>query len=156
MTGCGPRDGRYNPSNFQVRGALAPPDVVLPARGPGPIGLSVARGDSSLCCFIAPHATLLVRKTGPADDLRINVYVPDAAIFRRTPQTLRITFPGGEVRTIGGLTPGQHTNGVPLPKSVRGLVGTVKIGLTSSIEYVPEGGGDAQHYALVLVSIFFQ
>ena len=80
LCGCA-RDTAYDPSHFQVHGPVAPPDVVVSANaraGQTIDGLTLIGGDSGLCCAIAAHARLGVRKNVTAQWLRVGFYIPDA------------------------------------------------------------------------------
>jgi hypothetical protein len=166
LSGCGPKDARYDPSHFRLRGVLAPPEVVLPkgtVPGAEVDGLYTQRpsdADKVLCCFISPHATLVVRKDRPAAHLRIEVYVLDAAVFQDHPQTLRIGFPRARTTTIvRGLTPGFHSLSVSVPRALQLVQGPVRVDVDAAIDYVPSTAStsaDTRHLALLVTSIYFE
>ncbi len=163
LSGCGPRDAAYNPSHFRLRGPFVPAEAVLP-RGAKPgaeiDGIYVAGDDSLTCCLIAPHASLLVRKEGPASKLCINVYVPEEGPFLKRAQSLSISLdrvPGHIA--LPNLVEGPDERCVPIPAVLRMKRGEIAVRLDSGIDYVPSKAGvsgDTEHYGLVLLSIYFE
>jgi hypothetical protein len=142
LASCGPRDGAYNPSNFQVHEQVAPRDVALPANfsdGPFEFGGLYAEGAGVLsCCWIAPHATLLVKKRGPASTLVAGLRIPNVPRFANG-QTVAISFPGStdppvRARIAAG---GQRMIKVPIPSRLRGRTGLIPVEVTSAVDYVP-------------------
>ncbi len=163
LSGCGPRDARYDPSHFQLDGPRVPAEVVLPPGakpGTETDGIYVVGDDSLTCCLIAPHASLLVRKDGPASNLCVNVYVPDVGPFLKQAQSLSISIdalPG--YIAIENLTEGPDDRCVSIPPVLRAKRGDIAVRLDSGIDYVPSKAGvssDTQHYGLVLLSIYFE
>lgn len=160
--GCGPRDAVYDPSHFRLRGMLAPPEVVLP---PGTVPGSEVGGiftfsahTPGLCCFIAVHTRVLVRKHGPADKLHLAVFVPQVPVFVGHPQRLRISFPSvGVSTTTRNLRPGLHLVDVPVPPALRHFKGNVSVTVDSAVDYVPVTVGTVKpHYGVIMLSVYFE
>lgn len=158
---CGQRDAVFNPSHFVARGLLAPPEVDLPpgTRAGNYRGLFVmdANGGSQVCCWIAPEATLRVKKDRAAQVLVVAVYVPDLPLFRARAQTLKVVFPGNPAEYVRGLTPGFHTARVRVPASLRRDLGTVTVRLRAAVTYTVPGtpGAPGPRYAVILTSVYF-
>lgn len=162
FTQCGPRDAKYNPSNFTIKGPIVPAEALVPAGAlPGDEidGVYVAGGDATSCCFISPHATLSVRKPRPASRLCIGVYVPPVGPFVQRPQALTAHLVGSPIALrFGNLHGGQDYRCELIPGRLRNVNGPMEVRLDSDIDYVPAQagtGGDTEHYALVLISIYF-
>lgn len=123
-------------------------------------GIYVADDDDLTCCLIGPHASMLVRKHGPASRLCINVYVPDVGPFLKHAQSLSVSFDGLPGRVLlANLVKGPDDRCVPIPSALRGTGGPIAIRLDSKIDFVPSEAGvskDTQHYGLVLLSIYFE
>jgi len=125
LCGCA-RDTVYNPSHFHIHGPIAPPDVVVSANaraGETIDGLTLIGGDSGLCCAIASHARLSVRKRAFANWLRVGFYIPDAGAVGSGSDALRITFADGSKRSIAFRAPGQHLERVLVPLALRAARG---------------------------------
>lgn len=138
---CGPRDDAFQPSNFRVHGAIAPPEVAVPAsldNAPSEFdGLYLEGSDAFSCCWIAPKATLFVRKRGPAVALIAGFRIPDVPRFRNG-QEISIRLPGAgalaNTRLFGGQ---QRTVRFALPADFQRKTGLVPIEITTSLDYVP-------------------
>ena len=163
LCGCGPRDAAYDPSHFRLHGVLAPPDVVLPkGTRPGAVvdGLYTRTPEpAALCCLIAPHARLVIRKSVTATTLRMGLYVPKVALFERQPQRVRLRF-GNSRRSLmtQALPPGFHIVDVKVPPVLQIFKGDVAIKFDCSTDYVPSlagTGADNRHYCGVLLSMYF-
>jgi hypothetical protein len=163
LAGCGPRDDRYNPSNFHVEGAIAPPEVVIPAsaRHPGNFnGLFIEPGDSkitALCCWIGTQASMLVKKTLPSSTLSLDVYVPQVPAFESQSQSITVKFSGFGAQSIfPGLKVGFNTLKVRVPARLRNTKGPVRVALRCSVPYVVPMGHQQVQYGALLTSIYFR
>ncbi|MBV8116619.1 MAG: hypothetical protein JOZ01_01505 [Candidatus Eremiobacteraeota bacterium] len=142
LPGCGPRDSAYDPSSFRVHATIAPPDVAVPTNIGNTAtefnGLYLEGSDTFSCCWIAPHATLLVRKRDAARRLVGGFRLPDVPRFR-SGQTIAIAFAH---RTAGTnrirLEPGeQRTVTLPVPASLRNATGLIPVDVTCAVDYIP-------------------
>jgi hypothetical protein len=142
LAACGPRDGVYDPSSFHVTQQITPRDVVAPSNaGDGPSdfnGLYLEGTSIDSCCWIAPHAILLVRKRGPAKTLVVGVRVPNFPRFAKG-QTVTIAFPGTNAAPQSALVDAgaQRMIEVPVPPSLRASSGLTPVEITSTVDYVP-------------------
>jgi hypothetical protein len=158
LSGCGPRDAVYDTSAFHLHGTIAPPDVAVPTNvGDGPAafnGLYLEGSSAFSCCWIAPHATLLVRKRGPANELVGGFRVPNVARFSGG-QVVAISFSGDAApRRRQRLQPGQQlTLTVPLPDKLRRATGLVPIDVASTVDYVPSRDNPPSHSLLSLLRL---
>ena len=142
LTACGPRDATYAPSGFAIHDAIAPRDVAVPG------GLSDIQADYDglytggpqllSCCWIAPHAALLVRKHGPARTLVAGFWVPDNQRFAHG-QRVTISFPhtGAKPRQFKLDRNNQSWVTVPVPAALRKATGLIPVTLDCAIDYVP-------------------
>ena len=163
LAGCGPRDDRYNPSNFRVEGAIAPPEVVIPAsaRHPGNFnGLFIEPADSkitALCCWIGTQASVLVKKAAPSSTLSLDVYVPKVPAFESQSQSITVEFAGfGGKSVFPGLKVGFNTLKVRVPDGLRKKKGPVRVALRCSVPYVVPMGQRHVQYGALLTSIYFR
>ena len=159
LFGCGPRDSAYDPTQFHVRGVLAPADVVLPSTaraGDVVNGLyTIEASTGASCCWIARHAKVLVRKRLAATSLRIGVYIPAVGTFEKQVQRVKVTFPRRAASFASqGLKPGFSTISIDLPQSMRSAKGDIEIDLDSALDY--NAGADMSRYSLILLSIYFE
>jgi len=141
LTGCGPRDVAYQPSQFEVHAAIAPPDVAVPASlGQTPSefdGLYLEGADSFSCCWIAPKATLFVRKRGARIVLIAGFRLPNVPRFRGG-QEVQIRLPNDRSTHRLRLDAGQqHAMRIRLPSALQRPAGLIPIEITSTIDYVP-------------------
>jgi hypothetical protein len=141
LSACGPRDGAYDPSNFRVHAQIVPRDVAAPDLGDGPAsfnGLYVEGSDVLSCCWIAPHATLLVRKRGAANTLVAGFRLPEVARFDRG-QQVSISFTGVDAppQRVNIQEGSQYAVKVPVPAGLRAKRGLIPVSITCTVEYVP-------------------
>ncbi len=180
LSACGPRDAVYDTSSFHLHGTIAPPDVAVPTNvGDGPAafnGLYLEGSAAFSCCWIAPRATLLVRKRGPASELIGGFRVPNVPRFSGG-QVVTISLPGDSApRLRRSLQPGQQlTLAIPLPKRLRRTTGLVPIAVASAVDYVPsrdnppsrsllsllrlrsaDSEGDTRHLGVVVLYLYFK
>lgn len=158
LAACGPRDAAYDTSNFHVHAEIAPRDVAVPSNaGSGSTefdGLYTGSPDVFSCCWIAPHATLLVRKRGPARRLVAGFWIPDVAKFAGS-QRVTIAFvgsPGPPHRAQ--LDPGeQSTLTIPVPRALRSAPGLIPVSITSAIDYMPSRDAAPSHSLLSMLHL---
>jgi hypothetical protein len=179
LAACGPRDAAYDTSTFHVHAAIAPQDVAVPSNaGSGSSefnGLYTGSPDVFSCCWIAPHATLLVRKRGPASRLVAGFWIPDVARFAAA-QHVAIAFAGirAPPRRAQLEAGEQSTITIPVPRALRAASGLVPVTITSAIDYVPsrdakpsrsllsllhlrapQSNDDTRHLGAVLLYLYF-
>jgi hypothetical protein len=125
-----------------VQGQIVPRDVAIPS-GPSnvPAEFNGLYTDSSAvlsCCWIAPEATLLVHKYGPAQTLVAGFRLPNIQRFDKG-QTVTISFLGlAEPSHTEFLEEGsQYMVKIPLPPQLRARTGLVPVRIVSSVDYVP-------------------
>jgi hypothetical protein len=142
LASCGPRDATYDPSSFHVHGQIVPRDVAIPS-GPADAaaefnGLYTDSSAVLSCCWIAPQATLLVHKYGPAQTLVAGFRLPNAPRFDGG-QTVTISFLGTAAPSYTEfLREGeQFMFKFPLPTQLRARTGLIPVRIVSSVEYVP-------------------
>ena len=180
LAACGPRDASFDPSNFHVHAQIAPRDVAVPS---APVneatefdGLYLEGPDILSCCWLAPHATLLVRKHGPAKTLVAGFWVPAVSRFDAG-QDVTVSFAGVGYRPITThLDAGTHYMlKLLVPPRVQKQSGLIPIDITSAIDYVPArdtppefswftflhlratvSNTDVRHLGVVLVYLYFQ
>jgi hypothetical protein len=156
LAACGPRDARFAPSSFDVHGIVAPRDVAVPSNASGGLseyrGLYVSHPGVLSCCWIAPHATLLVRKHGPARKLVAGFWVPDIPRFANGQQvTLSLE---GAAPVHWALPKGTQTSfALPIPAKLRDAKGLIPVTITSAIDYVPARDDVATHSLFVLLHL---
>ncbi len=119
-----------------------PRDVAIPS-GPSnvPAEFNGLYTDSSAvlsCCWIAPEATLLVHKYGPAQTLVAGFRLPDIQRFDKG-QTVTISFLGvaGPSHTEFLEEGSQYMVKIPLPPQLRARTGLVPVKIVSAVDYVP-------------------
>lgn len=157
LCGCsGPKDAKYAPKELALSGPVSPPDIVPGDRRNSGIFTLDAHADiSQLCCWIAPHATLVVRKEHAATVLHLNFYIPDMPAFRRHLQAVTVSLAGSHAReTFSGLHPGFRAVTMAVPRQLRHLTGRQLVTLDSAIEmptHVP-----SLAYGIVLISVYFE
>jgi hypothetical protein len=95
------------------------------------------------CCWIGKTAHFSVEKEGPATDLALQFYVPNARTFRVHPQGLLVTINSGTPYKRCCFSPGLHTLLVPLPHALRMQTGRVVVDLTVKVTFVPARDGFA-------------
>lgn len=163
LAGCGPRDDRYNPSKFRVKGIIAPPEVVIPSsvRRPHEFnGLYLESGNSkltALCCWIGTQASVLVKKTAPSTALSLDVYVPKVPAFESHSQSVTVGFEGyKQQKVFAGLKIGFNKLEVPVPAALRKKKGAVRVALRCSVPYVVQMGQRHVRYGALLISIYFR
>jgi hypothetical protein len=179
LAACGPRDGVYDPSAFRIHGTVAPPDVAVPTNvGNNPTdfdGLYLEGADSFSCCWIAPHATLLVRKRGPASNLVAGFRLPNVPRFA-SGQSVAIAFAHQSAAPYRErLQAGEQLRiAVPVPGALRRASGLVPVDITTSVDYLPSRdtppphslfsllglrpaapNGDARHLGVILLYLYF-
>jgi hypothetical protein len=142
LTACGPRDGAYDPSSFHVHDQIVPRDVAVPSAPLGEEaefnGLYTESSAVLSCCWIAPHARLLVRKHGPARTLVAGFWLPNEKRFDDG-QEVTISFPGSRdapLRTTLSSIGEQYTIKVPVPSNVRARSGLIPVDIACSVEFV--------------------
>jgi hypothetical protein len=126
------------------------------------------------CCWVAPNATLLVRKRGPARTLVAGLRLPNIPRFAEG-QTVTISFVHGPSHTEQ-LTPGdQSTIKLAVPRALINAKGLVPVTLAFGVDYVPsrdapperslatllrlravEPNNDVRHLAAMLLYLYFQ
>ena len=179
LSACGPRDSVYDTSNFHLHATIAPPDVAVPSNvGDGPAefdGLYLEGSAAFSCCWVAPRATLLVRKRGPAKRLVGGFRVPNVPRFSGG-QVVTISFPNDPTPPRRAkLNPGQQvTVSVRLPEKLRRATGLVPVDVSSTVDYVPsrdnppshsllsflhlrapDSEGDTRHLGVVVLYLYF-
>jgi len=157
LAACGPRDATYDTSAFQIHGTIAPPDVAVPSnRGIGSSefnGLYLEGPDSFSCCWIAPRASLLIRKRARATDLVIGLRLPNLP-----------RFAGGQIVTIRigtdatphriSLAAGEQlTDRLPLSGQLRDATGLIPVDVTAAVAYVPSRDTPPSHSLLSLLHL---
>lgn len=157
LAACGPRDAGYDTSAFRIHGTIAPPDVAVPSNlGDGPSefdGLYVEGSGAFSCCWIAPHAALLVRKRGPATRLVAGLRVPDLPRFAGG-QRVTIRFPGDGPGLLVRLQPGvQRRVTLALPFDLRSATGLIHVDMATAVEYVPSRDTPPSHSLLALLHL---
>ncbi len=157
LVACGPRDAAYDASNFRIHDTIAPPDVAVPSNlGDGSTefdGLYVEGSSAFSCCWIAPHATLLVRKRAPARRLVAGLRVPDLPRFAGG-QVVTLRFHGDGPPYRVQLRPGvQRRVGFPVPATLRNVTGLVPIDVTTAIDFVPRRDTPPSHSLLALLHL---
>lgn len=90
------------------------------------------------CCWVAPQATLLVHKYGPAKTLVAGFRLPSIKRFDDG-QTVTISFLGSTAPSFTGfLREGdQYSFKIPVPAQLRSRTGLIPIRIVSAVEYVP-------------------
>jgi hypothetical protein len=185
LAACGPRDTRFAPSNFQVHNVVVPRDLAAPNDAvDGDVdynGLYVGGPKLYSCCWIAPHATLLVRKHRPARTLVAAFWVPDVPFFHTHPQTVKLSFDGTHSKPLLlHLYNIQYNNfRLAIPASLRNKTGLIPITLDSSVTFIPGLDGkpsgsivrklfvamhlaqpanshDMRHLAVILMYLYFE
>jgi hypothetical protein len=141
MTGCGPRDRAFAPSNFAIHGLVLPAEVILPTDTTGGLlhnfdGLYVETAETSVCCWIAPQATLLVKKPGVAKTFVAGFYTPKYPIFDRG-QYLTIRFAGDKRAFVKHIGSEQQSIRIPLPARLRAAPGPMRVHVDSRVVFVP-------------------
>ena len=99
---------------------VVPPGVVVPANQRGAIevdGLYPSTDPNERCCWIAPHATLVVTKPVGASTAVLTVFVPDYPFFETHPP--RLTVNSSNAQSYAGLDPGVHRLSIQLPDTAR-------------------------------------
>jgi hypothetical protein len=157
LVACGPRDAAYDTSNFRIHGAIAPPDLAVPSNlGDGPSefnGLYLEGSGAFSCCWIAPRATLLVRKRKPAAYLVGGFRVPDLPRFAGG-QVVTIRFGNDAPPHRLRLQPGvQRRVSFPLPANLRNATGLVPIDVTTAVDFVPRRDTPPSHSLLALLHL---
>lgn len=154
LASCGPRDGAFNPSNFRATNVIAPRDVAVPsnaASGDTDYG-GLYVGDPSLlsCCWLAPHARLLVRKHAIARKLVVGFWVPRIPFFRAHRQTVKLRFDRTHARPVTLRMPNTELNAfrVAVPASLRNQTGLIPISLDSAVTFVPALDSPPPHAGL--------
>lgn len=137
---------------------IAPPNVVLPKSASGqsePVnGIYTLPGTSdptSVCCWLAPHATLPVEKRRHTRVLYLSTYLPRRALIAHKPklsiqvQGLRRTWKWNPER-------GFTNTRILLPASFTNVAGVVDVTINCTCEAKI---GNAR-YAIVLNSVIFE
>jgi hypothetical protein len=180
LAACGPRDASFDPSNFRVHAQIAPRDVAVPSGSWDESsefnGLYTEGSGILSCCWLAPHASLLVRKHGPAKTLVAGFWVPAVPRFDAG-QQVTVAFRGSGARPVTTqLDSGTHYMlKFPVPPSVQKRTGLIPIDITSAVEFVPArdtpqefswftflhlraptSNTDVRHLGVVLVYLYFQ
>ncbi|HEX8805611.1 MAG TPA: hypothetical protein VF741_01635 [Candidatus Aquilonibacter sp.] len=141
--------GPYGPA-----GAIVPTN---PSLGPnGYRGIYLAKASEMSCCWIAPHAEILVKKPPHTSTLVAGFVMPDLPEFARG-QSLTVTIDGKPVDTER-LQDGQHLYRMHLPAELAAMHGTLPIRIDASTDYVPAKAGvstDSRHLAAVLMYLYF-
>lgn len=157
LAACGPRDAAYDTSGFAIHNTIAPPDVAVPSNrenGSSEFnGLYLEGSDSFSCCWIAPRATLLIRKRARAADLVVGLRLPNLP-----------RFAGGQIVTVrigSDATPHrislaageQLAVRLPLPAQLRDATGLVPVNVTAAVDYVPSRDTPPSHSLLALLHL---
>lgn len=163
LASCGSRVAVYNPSHMRWSGALVPPDIVVRDPVPPPLptaGLYVddaGLDTATVCCWIAPHADLTVRKRGTATALLIGTWLPNEERFKKHRQVLRVTFAGFKTKTaIVAIDPGTARTRVPIPPAMRARSGEFRIVIDTKYAMKAGPAKDALRYGAVLSSLYFE
>ncbi|MGA8535100.1 MAG: hypothetical protein WB615_13410 [Candidatus Tumulicola sp.] len=149
IAACGPRDAAYDTSAFRIHDTIAPPDVAVPSnRGDASSefnGLYLEGSDAFSCCWIAPHAHLLVRKRSPARELVAGFRVPNLPRFRNG-QDVAVRLPGRGDPYRAHIAPNeQRTLVLRLPPNLRNAIGLVPIEITTAVDFVPSRDTPPSH-----------
>lgn len=139
-----------------------PDGIVVPDAPPGALvgGIYTGRfANDPNCCFAVGDATFHVRKTEPATDLALKVYIPDARTYRRRPQGFTATLDGRYRIDRCCFRPGLHTILFPLPQPLRAANGSIGVALHMRETFVPSQDGlsrdDSRRVSIVLVGARF-
>ncbi len=106
------------------------------------------------CCWIAPSATIVAVRSGPAAVAILTVLVPDYPFFEAHPQGLGISV-AGHARHFAALDPGVHRLRVDLPP-LRSNRTDVAFALRTDETFVPANEGvntDRRALGLILLGI---
>ena len=107
----------------------------------------------SSCCWIAPHATLLVRKHKAATRLVGGFRVPDLPRFAGG-QVVTIRFGNGAPPHRLPLQPGiQRRVSFSLPANLRRATGLIPIDVTTAVDFVPSRDTPPSHSLLSLLHL---
>jgi hypothetical protein len=140
--GCGVRDRTFAPSDFTVRpGYVVPAGVTLPTDTTGGLlhnfhGLYAETPESSVCCWLATHATLFVRKTRGAATFVAGVYTPEYPVYDPG-QTFTIRFDDDRHTFVEHVGQEERTIRISLPPGLRGRSGLMPVRIDSRITFLP-------------------
>ncbi|HTU83872.1 MAG TPA: hypothetical protein VMF61_17240 [Candidatus Acidoferrales bacterium] len=143
VAGCGPRDRALAPSAFALSGLLAPAGLVVPknveaAPNLNYDGLYLEEPDASVCCWIAPHATVFVANDRPrAHTLIAGFYVPEDIKIFTNGQTLRFRFPGSNATSTRHLGTAFQSVRVPVPSGAQQNRGPIPVTVDATVAFVP-------------------
>lgn len=156
LAGCnGPKDARYRPAELSFSGPLWPPDVIGRDKNThGIFSMNADRRDTELCCWLAPQASLAIRKRQTARTLVLGIYIPKTGLFARRPQSITVVFSRREA-TFGDLHPGFHELRMRLPATLVRFVGAEVVHVKSTLTYAPLGSS-GPHYGALLLSAYFE
>lgn len=153
---CGPRDAAYDTSDFHIHGSIAPPDVAVPSNltdGPSEFNGLYLEGSSAFsCCWIAPHANLLIRKHGAAKALVVGFRLPDLPRLRDG-QRVTIVLPDAPPFRVQVGAGQQRTVRLALPSNLRATVGLVPVQIDAAVEYVPSRDTPPSHSLLAILHL---
>ena len=99
-------------------------------------GLYLEGADAFSCCWIAPRATLFVRKRVPAGTLIAGFRIPDVPRLHGG-QEVSIRLPGGAPQRLQLRAGEQRSVRISLPSELRNKTGLIPIGIATSVDYVP-------------------
>lgn len=152
LAGCGPRGPQRS----------VPDGIIVPDAPPGALvgGIYTGRfANDPNCCFAVGDAAFRVRKSAPATDLAIKMYIPDARTYRRRRQGFTATLDGRYRIDRCCFRPGLHTVLFPLPPSLRDANGSIDVALHMRETFVPAQDGlsreDNRRVSVVLVGARF-
>lgn len=152
----GPKDARFAPKELAVSGPVWPQETLPGKKTAGIYPIDAHEDSTTLCCWTAPQARVVVRKDRSARNLRVNFYIPNVPLFRSHAQTLTVLFPGyPERKTLAGLRPGFHGFDVNVPATLRNVHKPQLVMLDSAVQFVPLGA-NGPRYGILLVSIYFE
>ena len=148
----------YDTSPFRLHGAIVPRDVAAPTNASGAPaefnGLYTEGSDALNCCWISPHATLLVRKHGAATRLVAGFWVPNFPRFADG-QDVSIAFAGNRAPPRrASLDVGEQTSvTMPVPPNLRASVGLIPVLITCAVDYVPARDAPASHSVFTMLHL---
>lgn len=107
------------------------------------------------CCWVQRESRFRVKKSEPATDLGIEIFLPDVAFFREHHQGMDVTLNGTYRYHKCCFAPGDHTALFPLPRELRDSVQPIDVAMSFRESFVPaklHWGSDNRRLAAVLVA----
>lgn len=120
-------------------------------------GLYPSVDPAERCCWIAPSATVVAAKSGPASIAILTVLVPDYPFFDAHPQGLAVSV-AGYADHFAALGPGVHRLRIDLPASLRPGSANVAFELRTDERFVPANeqvNADRRALGVILLGIAF-